>query len=178
METTKTMMTSSNGNIFRVTGHLCGEIHRWPVNSPHKRQWRGALMFNSICAWINSWVHNREAGNLRPTILIGRNSHHKCTHYITRKCEWLNTVSQFSTEIHFNTLTLVSLTPMTSALGTKLRCPDVRWLWRDIITYFSIEWTKINLLCMNITIMWLCIRNYLAWIHDYFERIHKYITCM
>ena len=25
------MMTSSNGNIFRVTGHLCGEItgHRW-----------------------------------------------------------------------------------------------------------------------------------------------------
>ena len=27
----KTMMTSSNGNIFRVTGHLCGEFtgHRW-----------------------------------------------------------------------------------------------------------------------------------------------------
>ena len=25
------MMTSSNGNIFRVTGHLCGEFtgHRW-----------------------------------------------------------------------------------------------------------------------------------------------------
>ena len=90
-------MTSSNGNIFRVTGHLCGEFtgHRWiprtsvqsvffsgfaknvvhwlgpgnaytwwrhqmetfsallaifagnsPVNSPHKGQWRGALMFS------------------------------------------------------------------------------------------------------------------------------------
>ena len=25
-------------------------IHRWPVNSPHKGQWRGALMFPLICA--------------------------------------------------------------------------------------------------------------------------------
>ena len=25
-------------------------IHRWPVNSPHKGQWRGALMFSLICA--------------------------------------------------------------------------------------------------------------------------------
>ena len=28
-------------------------IHRSPVNSPHKRQWRGALMFTLICVWIN-----------------------------------------------------------------------------------------------------------------------------
>ena len=28
-------------------------IHRSPVNSPHKGQWRGALMFSLICAWIN-----------------------------------------------------------------------------------------------------------------------------
>ena len=27
-------------------------IHRWPGNSPHKSQWRGALMFPLICAWI------------------------------------------------------------------------------------------------------------------------------
>ena len=106
-----------NGNIFRVTGHLCREftghrshvhvllkshwtgilileksyitenidvhddvitwelfprywpfvrgIHRSPVNSPHKGQWHGALMFSSICVWINEWVNNRKAGNLR-----------------------------------------------------------------------------------------------------------------
>ena len=36
-----------------------------PVNSPHKGQWRGALMFSLICAWINDWVNNREAGYLR-----------------------------------------------------------------------------------------------------------------
>ena len=40
-------------------------IHQSPVNSPHKSQWRGALMFSLICAWINDWVNNREAGDLR-----------------------------------------------------------------------------------------------------------------
>ena len=40
-------------------------IHWSPVNSPHKGQWRGALMFSLICAWINAWVNNREAGDLK-----------------------------------------------------------------------------------------------------------------
>ena len=40
-------------------------IHRWPVNSPPKGQWRGALMFSSICSWINGWVNSRETGDLR-----------------------------------------------------------------------------------------------------------------
>ena len=41
------------------------EIHRSPVNFPHKGQWRGALMFSLNYAWINDWVNNREAGDLR-----------------------------------------------------------------------------------------------------------------
>ena len=40
-------------------------IHRSPANSPHIGQWRGAFMFPLICAWINAWVNNREAGDLR-----------------------------------------------------------------------------------------------------------------
>ena len=40
-------------------------IHWSPVNSPHKGQWRGALMFSLICVWINACVNNREAGDLR-----------------------------------------------------------------------------------------------------------------
>ena len=40
-------------------------IHRSPVNSPHKGQWRAALMFTLICVWINGCVNNREAGNVR-----------------------------------------------------------------------------------------------------------------
>ena len=48
--------------------------HYWPfvwgiqwslVNSPQKRQWSRALMFSLICAWINSWVNNHQAGDLR-----------------------------------------------------------------------------------------------------------------
>ena len=63
-ETDVIMMTLSNGNIFRVTGPLCGEFtgHRW---IPHKGQRCGALIFSLICAWINDWVNNREAGDLR-----------------------------------------------------------------------------------------------------------------
>ena len=40
-------------------------IHRSQVNSPHKGQWHGAFMFSLICVWINGWVNNREAGDLR-----------------------------------------------------------------------------------------------------------------
>ena len=40
-------------------------IHRSPVNSPHKGQWRGALMCSLICAWVNAWVNNREADDLK-----------------------------------------------------------------------------------------------------------------
>ena len=40
-------------------------IHRSLVNSPHKGQWRGALMFSLVCAWISGWVNNREADDLR-----------------------------------------------------------------------------------------------------------------
>ena len=34
-------------------------------NSPHKGQWRVALMFTLICVWINGCVNNRKAGDLR-----------------------------------------------------------------------------------------------------------------
>ena len=39
--------------------------HWSPVNSLHKGQWRGALMFYLICTWINGWVISGEAGDLR-----------------------------------------------------------------------------------------------------------------
>ena len=48
------MMTSSNGNFFRVTGPFF-----------HKGRWLGALMFSLICTWTNSWANYRAAGDLR-----------------------------------------------------------------------------------------------------------------
>ena len=62
-------------------------IHRSPVNSEHKGQWRGALMFSLICAWINGWVNTGEAGD------SGR--HH--AHYDVIVMWWLcskNAISQ------------------------------------------------------------------------------------
>ena len=44
---------------------LCARNSPSPLNSQHKGQWRGALMFSLICAWINAWANNREAGDLR-----------------------------------------------------------------------------------------------------------------
>ena len=43
---------------------LCHSEHM-PMPSRYKGQWRGALMFYLICVWINGWVSNREAGDLR-----------------------------------------------------------------------------------------------------------------
>ena len=53
------MMTSSTRNIFRVIGP------RLPVDSPHKVQSRGALMFSLICARTNGWANNRHVGHFR-----------------------------------------------------------------------------------------------------------------
>ena len=44
---------------------ICAGNSPVPVNFPHNGQWRGALMFSLIYAWINDWVNNREAGDLR-----------------------------------------------------------------------------------------------------------------
>ena len=58
-------MTSSNGNIFCVTGPLCGEFtgHRWiPHTKPSDEEFRCFLW---SAPWINGWVNNCEAGDLR-----------------------------------------------------------------------------------------------------------------
>ena len=73
-------------------------IHRSPVNSPHKGQWRRALMFSFICAWINAWVNNREAGDLRR-----HPSHHDVIVMLSYSCKvavrWmpLNSADDWST---------------------------------------------------------------------------------
>ena len=77
-------MTSSNGNIFRVTGHLCVEF----TGEQHKGQWRGALMFSLICVWINGWVNNGEAGDLR------RYRAHYAVTVMTREHSHMSTVSE------------------------------------------------------------------------------------
>ena len=49
-------------------------IHRSPVDSPHKSQWRGALMFYLMCTWTNRWANIRDASDLRC---------HRAQYYVT-----------------------------------------------------------------------------------------------
>ena len=56
---------------------FAGGIHRPPVNSPHKGQWRGALMSTLICAWTNGWVNSPDADDLR---------RHRVHHNVTVMC--------------------------------------------------------------------------------------------
>ena len=62
---TSDMMTSSNGNIFRLTGHLCGEFtgHRWIPRT--KASDAELWCFLWYAPWINGWVNTHEAGYLR-----------------------------------------------------------------------------------------------------------------
>ena len=64
------MMTSSNGDIFRVTGPLWGEF------TGH-RQWRGALMFSLICASTKGRGNYGDPGDLR---------RHRAYHDVTVMC--------------------------------------------------------------------------------------------
>ena len=59
------MMTSSNWNIFRVTGTLCGECtgHRWiPLTKANDAE---LWCFLWTALWINGSANNREAGDSR-----------------------------------------------------------------------------------------------------------------
>ena len=58
-------MTSSNENIFRVTGLFVRGIHRSPVNSSHRGKSRGTLMFSLICVWTNIRINIGDASDLR-----------------------------------------------------------------------------------------------------------------
>ena len=40
------MMTSTNGNIFRITGPLCREFTGHPLNFPHKVTWSFDVFFD------------------------------------------------------------------------------------------------------------------------------------
>ena len=122
------------------------EIHRWPVNSPHNGQWRGALMFSLICAWINGWVNNCEAGDLR---------RHRA-HCDVRHCNvsWLNNIFHKSAHAFVpNTINHVlihlwrSVGYPVSWPGSELNMANFVWsTWNDYLTWqMKVRVTKLEL---------------------------------
>ena len=73
-------------------------IHRSPVNSTHKGQWRGALMLPLICVWTNAWVSNRDAGDLRRNRV-----HYDVTEMTTLWPHWSTIVYNLTTTKHSKT---------------------------------------------------------------------------
>ena len=54
-----------------------GDVIKWKhpsVDSPHKCQWRGALMFSLVCTWTNGWANNQDAGSFK---------HHRAYYKVT-----------------------------------------------------------------------------------------------
>ena len=98
-------------------------IHRSPVNSLHKGQWRGALIFSLICVWINGWVNNREAGDLR----------RYRAHYdvIVMLCEWNH---WWLIMRNFDVSFRVSLNKLLNKTWFEMR-----WRWFDVSTL--VPWT-------------------------------------
>ena len=58
------IVMSSNGNIDALMV-ICAGVHRLQMNSPDKGQRCGALMMFPLIAWINGWINNRDAGDLK-----------------------------------------------------------------------------------------------------------------
>ena len=59
------MMMLSNGNFFRVTGPLCGELtsHQWILLTKASDAELWCFLWSA--PWINGWVNNPEAGDWR-----------------------------------------------------------------------------------------------------------------
>ena len=81
--------------IFRVTG---------PVNSPHKGQWREALVLSLISAWTNGLVNHRDAGDLR-----------------RHRAHYDNTVMEAGTSVDVQSGNVKMEVRLTSILGANLR---------------------------------------------------------
>ena len=94
-------------------------IHQSPVNSPHKGQWRRALMFSLICVWINGWVNNPEAGDLR----------RYRAHYDVTVMSWFFKNNQLTAAhwCHITSWKLVNI-----GLGYGLLCDDTKRLPESI----------------------------------------------
>ena len=94
------MITSSHGSIFCVTGPLCGEVTgEFPSQRPVTQSLNICFLWSA--PWINGWVNNREAGDLR----------RYCAHYdiiVMERgqralliCFWLSVVSYCTIIIYF-----------------------------------------------------------------------------
>ena len=120
-------------------------IDRSMVNSPLKGQWRGALTFSLICARINGWVNNGEAGDLRRRRahfdVIGKENYNGHTEY-----SW-----------HYTSVGLIlGLRPANVRQRYFVTTSLIGWVklfWRSGTSRWNPIFKRAALIWLNITVM-------------------------
>ena len=128
-------------------------IHRSPVNSPHKGQWRGALMFSLICVWINDWVNSCEAGDLRRyraqfDVIVMQHYAHRCSgdyqRQTTSKCNVQFLMDNFFPYVFnryssfFHKLTFLKITgDVSPCMMAQKGISSATWLFKSPSTSFD-----------------------------------------
>ena len=123
-------------------------IHRSPLNSPHKGQWRRALMFTLICVWINGCVNNREAGDLRRycahngvTVIESANIPTHCGITLSTVIPLTTTLVSFNC-MSVNTLEMaIAWTPTTVAITYS----KYRFLWSTLYSFQELKCVKLSI---------------------------------
>ena len=118
---------------------LCAGIHWWPVNSPHKGQWRGALMCSLICIWISGWVNNREARDLR---------RHRAHNDVILMLQINHSVS-FTTHQWSSIDLFVRASTQKFAVAVFVRVQDMAYLYRYVIILSVTIWPLLFFVQLN-----------------------------
>ena len=138
---------------------ICAGNSPSPVNSPHKGQWRGALMYILMCAWINGWVNNGEAGDLRRhrtyydvTVMLIRTNVCKLSTAEETTNKSLNISNVVINTVPIEDLTLLGARASAGTVTTRvaLRCPKYACIirlsctWRYHLEFWLDETTVQN----------------------------------
>ena len=126
--------------VFSALLALVRGIYRSPVNSSHKGQWRGALMFSFICTWIKGWVNNREADDLRRLrthydVTVMLMSFFPCAHFpVSHPTEWYAFYSTMEMGAHEVRLQF----PFIMDIYKEVYCPLLNPLYNTLQVIFLI----------------------------------------
>ena len=137
-------------------------IHRSPVNSPHKGQWRGVSIFSLIYAWTNGWVNNRDSGDMR---------RHRA-HYVVNVMHWSDSFVSDRCLIHVDPMVLPEASHSAVINVTKGCAPDTgasiahvsmphsmtaaRYLYVFAFILYTVLWTSFLLVILYVYLFYHC----------------------
>ena len=155
------MMTSSNENIFRVTGHLCGEFtgHRWLPRTKASDAELWCFLWS-----VYGWVNNREAGDFRRqhahydvTVMHTQNSPSQI-HNIIIKCIPLlphppnMIITMWSLPTDHSHLTIIAyIAYIKCAHAFHLSYEDMEYNSKKMhpirtLSYFAVVWYRVHMI--------------------------------